>query len=59
MNRVVTRRAFVVGGLATMAAPLAADAQQARRPARIGVLCLVPCQGRAMSLLLRADQLID
>jgi hypothetical protein len=41
------RRAFVTGLGAVLAAPLAVEAQQAGRPARIGILCQVPCQGRA------------
>ncbi|HEV8573854.1 MAG TPA: ABC transporter substrate-binding protein, partial [Dehalococcoidia bacterium] len=31
--------------LAIISAPLAAEAQQASKPARIGVLCLIPCEG--------------
>jgi hypothetical protein len=34
----VDRRAFVAGSLALLAAPLAAEAQQARKMARVGVL---------------------
>ena len=37
--------------LAIMLAPLSIEAQQAGRPARIGVLCLIPCQGRAADAL--------
>jgi putative ABC transport system substrate-binding protein len=49
------RRAFItiVGGSALLAAPLAAGAQ-AGRPARIGILCHVPCQGRAVEAFGRA-----
>lgn len=31
--------------LAIISSPLAAEAQQASKPARIGVLCLIPCEG--------------
>jgi ABC-type uncharacterized transport system substrate-binding protein len=39
----VNRRAFVTGLGAALAAPLGVGAQQGGTPARIGVLCLIPC----------------
>ncbi len=42
--------------LAIMSAPLAAEAQPAGTPTRIGVLCLIPCQGRAVDAFRRALQ---
>ena len=40
--------------LAIMSAPLSVEAQQAGRPARIGVLCSIPCQGPAVNAFRRA-----
>jgi ABC-type uncharacterized transport system substrate-binding protein len=42
--------------LAITSAPLPAEAQQARAPTRIGVLCLIPCQGLAVDAFRRALQ---
>jgi hypothetical protein len=38
----------------TSAAPLPAEAQQGGTPTRIGVLCLIACQGLAIDALRRA-----
>ena len=40
--------------LAIILAPLPVEAQQAGRPPRIGVLCLIPCQGLAVDAFRRA-----
>jgi putative ABC transport system substrate-binding protein len=42
VDSVVDRRAFVVGGVAALAAPLAAEAQQAARIPRVGVVADPP-----------------
>jgi len=48
------RRAFLSGIASFIATPLAAEAQQAGKMYRIGVLCQVPCQGRAVDAFVRA-----
>jgi putative ABC transport system substrate-binding protein len=44
----------VLLALAIISAPLAAEAQQASKPARIGVLCLIPCEGLGVDAFRRA-----
>src|SRR2546422_10681286 len=53
-HRVMRRRAFLSGIASFIATPLAAEAQQAGKMYRIGVLCQVPCQGRAVDAFVRA-----
>jgi ABC-type uncharacterized transport system substrate-binding protein len=40
--------------LSIMSAPLTAETQQASKPARIGVLCLIPCRGPGVDAFRRA-----
>jgi len=39
------RRAFIVGGVAAFAAPLAAEAQQAGKVYRVGLVAITPVAG--------------
>jgi len=48
------RRAFLAGMVSVVVTPIAAEAQQMGKPARIGVLCQVPCRGRAVDAFGRA-----
>src|SRR5262245_14326678 len=51
----MNRRTLLCGlSLSALAGPLAAEAQQTRTPTRIGVLCLIPCQGLAVDAFRRA-----
>jgi hypothetical protein len=50
----MNRRTFVTGLAAVLAAPFGAEAQQTGKMYRIGILCHVPCQGRAVDAFGRA-----
>jgi putative ABC transport system substrate-binding protein len=50
------RRFLLVSVAGALAGPLAVGAQQAGTPTRIGVLCLIPCQGLVVDAFRRALQ---